>query len=174
MDETFNNEKIKILEQQANYLRYLASIYPVQYTPRESQESTPYSSVSPQRSSRDQNSYDDVPVKKVLKPFEQLLEEQLQQNPSGETIRNNSLSVNPMTTTNSRFLKRGQGHLCSFTRSFSSTRLKSIRNRIMINELGANESFQSEIEKIHKIKEELETKTEELKKEEKDLIRKKK
>lgn len=168
MEETFTTEKVKILEMQANYLRYLASMYPSISSPNHSACSTPYSSLSPQRSSRDMNPYDSIPVKKAEKPFEQLLEEQLQQNPSFDSSRNSSLGA---LNSNNRFLKRGEGHLCSYTRSFSSNRLKSIRNKLIGR---TNEKLNAEISQIHLLKKELEEKSEEIKREEKELTRRKK
>ena len=169
MEDSFNNEKIKILEMQANYLRYLASVYPLQSSPLSSNNSSAYSSLSPQRSSRDYNPHDNIPVKKMQKPFEVLLEEELQHDPSANTPRNYSVGITPATTSNSAFLKRGEGHLCSYTRSFSSSKLNTIRNRVISKESHENEKLISELKNLNLMKKQIDEKAEEIKQEEKEL-----
>ena len=163
MDSTYSSEKAKLLKMQANYLRYLASVYPLPNSQCNSVGSSPVHSVSPQRSSRDANPHDEVPVKRVQKKFEELLEEQLQRNPSLNLIE----EIPNVNSPNPRYLKRGEGHLCTYTRSQSSSQLKTLRNR-----LSQHESPEKVIDlgKIHRIKEELIQKNYDLKKEEKEII----
>lgn len=166
MDTLYTDEKAKLLKMQANYLRYLASVYP-QFSPtNKSLNSSPIASLSPQRSSRDHNPHDDIPVKKVQKKFEELLEEELQKDPSSTPLKDFSNSLNP------RYLKRGEGHLCTYTRSQSSSQLKTLRNRFTKQE--SPEKIQLDLEKINLIKEQLQLKNNELKREEKELAMQKK
>lgn len=171
MDEDFCIEKVKLLEMQANYLRYLASIYPEMSPVRSSPASSNYSSRSPVRSSRDVNPHDDIPVRIIEKPFEQILEEKLQQNPSFDSPNSNSISVNPISTPQARFLKRGQGHLCSITRSFSSSRLKTLKNRFTNIQTNSNSL---DAEKVSELKKEIIVKNEIIKKQEREIARKNK
>ncbi|OMJ88610.1 hypothetical protein SteCoe_9387 [Stentor coeruleus] len=171
MDEDFCIEKVKLLEMQANYLRYLASIYPEISPVRSSPASSNYSSISPVRSSRDTNPHDDIPVRTIGKPFEQILEEKLQQNPSFDSPNRNSINVNPISTPQARFLKRGQGHLCSITRSLSTSRLKTLKNRFINIQTNTNSL---DAEKVSELKKEIIVKNEIIKKQEKEIARKKK
>ena len=172
MEGSFKSEKIKLLEMQASYLRYLASVYPGSTSSHESPQSSVYSSLSPIRTFRESHQYDDLPVKKVEKPFEQLLEEQLQQNPSFVSPKSTTQSLNFSNSSNIKYLKRGQGKLCSFSpRNYSSSMLTSIRNKLLFKEL--EKKTTPEFENISNIKQELEEKTKKLKKEEKQLIKKK-
>lgn len=162
MDLTYSSEKVKFLKLQANYLRYLASVYPSSTSQSNSIHSSPIHSVSPQRSSRDSNPYDNIPVKRVQKKFEEMLEEQLQKNPSLSLVEEipNSNSPNP------KFLKRGEGHLCTYTRSHSSSQLKTLKNRFSRNE---SPGKVIDLEKIHKIKEQLTQKNFEIKNEDRGI-----
>lgn len=168
MEENYSTEKIKVLEMQANYLRFLASIYPEMSPVRASSVSSNDSSVSPVRSRKFNNAHDDIPVKKVMKPFEQILEEQLQQNPLFESPKNNSISMNIGNNSHNLFLKRGEGHLCTVTRSFSNSRLRTLKNRFLNYQSNSNSI---DIEKVSILKKELEVKNEILKRQEKDLSR---
>lgn len=161
MDILYTKEKAKLLKMQANYLRYLASVYPQSSPFPKSVNSSPAASMSPQRSSNDRNPHDDIPVKKVQKKFEELLEEQLQKDPNSTPSKDFSSSSNP------HFLKRGEGHLCTYTRSQSSSQLKTLRNRF--TKIESPEKIQVDLEKISMIKEQLQLKNNELKKEEKEL-----
>jgi hypothetical protein len=145
--------------------------------------------MSPQRSSRETNPHDEVPVKQVKKKFEELLEEQLSKNPTFKKIDENSeldlpslsnkLNVPCLTdlqslpsSPNPKFLKRGEGHLCTYTRSQSSSQLRTLRSRFCRNE--SPEKGIINLEKITQIKEQLQQKNNELKKEEKELVHLKK
>ncbi|OMJ67125.1 hypothetical protein SteCoe_35791 [Stentor coeruleus] len=153
---------------QANYLRYLASIYPEMSPVRSSSASLNDFSVSPIRSRKYNHAHDDIPVKKVTKPFEQILEEQLQQNPSFELSKNNSISMNTGNNSHNLFLKRGEGNLCTVTRSFSNSKLRTLRNRFLNYQ---NNSNSIDIEKVSILKKELEVKNEILRSQEKNLTK---
>ena len=130
MEFTYSSKKAKFLKMQANYLRYLATIYP---SPTSQSDFIHYSqiySLSPQRVLKDTNPYDNIPIKRVQKKFEEMLEEQLQKNPSLSLIEEkpNLNSLNP------KFLKRGEGHLSTYTRSQSSSQLESLRKSLSRND----------------------------------------
>lgn len=173
MEECFDKEKIKILEMQAKYLRYLASLYQTQPILHESPLSSNYSSLSPLRSSRD-NPYDDLPIRKAQKPFEELIEEKLRETPSLMSTNNESSKAHTLNSPSNKFLKRGEGHLSTLTRSFSSSILKNIRNKFLNKESLLNNNIQLELAKIKFMKKQLEEKNEKLKKEKKEILRKKK
>ncbi|OMJ66957.1 hypothetical protein SteCoe_36019 [Stentor coeruleus] len=170
MDEDFCIEKVKVLEMQANYLRYLASIYPQMSPVQSSPASSNYSSQSPMRSSRNINLHDDIPIRTFEKPFEQILEEKLQQNSSFDSPNGNSINMNPISTPQTRFLKRGQGHLCSITRSLSSPRLKTLKNRFTNIQINSNSL---DAEKVSELKKEIIVKNKIIKKQEREIAVKK-
>ncbi|OMJ88989.1 hypothetical protein SteCoe_8903 [Stentor coeruleus] len=171
MEEIYDTEKINFLEIQANYLRYLASIYsdlsPIRCSPAPSN----YSSVSPIRSFRNSNPYDDKPIKKIEKSFEQMLEEQLQQSPSFESSKNNSISIHSRNATPVVYLKRGQGHLSVVNQSLSSSKLKVLKNQLF----KSHENFNSaNIEEVKILRKEIDNKNVIIKRQEREIARKKK
>lgn len=170
MEEIYDTEKIKFLEIQANYLRYLASIYtdlsPIRCSPAPSN----YSSVSPTRSFRNSNPHDDKPIKKIEKSFEQMLEEQLQQSPSYESSKSNSISMNTRNMQPVVYLKRGQGHVSVINRSLSSSKMKILKSQIFKSQ----ENFNSvDVEKVKALRKELDNKSAIIKRQEREIARKK-
>jgi hypothetical protein len=166
MCDSFQKEKIRLLEMQANYFRYLASV--LSHTPSHSSPvSSKFASVTPRHTSYDSNLHDNLPVKQA-KPFEQLLEDTLKSSPQAAISQSPSMQSEPKP----KFLKRGEGHLCAISRTFPTSKLRTLR-RWINSKSGKTEMSTIDLSAIRTIQKEIEGKNEALKREEKDLLKKK-
>mmetsp|Transcript_10069 Transcript_10069/g.15044 ORF Transcript_10069/g.15044 Transcript_10069/m.15044 type:complete len:450 (+) Transcript_10069:40-1389(+) len=171
----------KVLEIQASYLRFLASVYSSKESLTEN-KSPPVKDASPEQiykpetnqpsqEPRPKNPFDDVPVKQVQKTFEQLLEEKLQTEKTPDSVKNRTESA-------PKFLKRGEGQLCSRQVSLSvknSPQKKTSHSRNSSNDFKTDKFTpnKSEHEKLLRLARQLELKKRKLEEREKDLSEKK-